>query len=666
MIRLNLARDRARVLTALGVDLPQYSPLQVLGIWLAATLPLAVVTWIGVPLLSRPSGLAAMKLYWVLVPAASLVQLGVVAWVVRREVAARSWHAVRRRLRLNLPLSPITAEPSRASLWRIVPWAVGLGAIGAATFVVYGFALLIPPLRGLVRALGGPESIMPIAFRVVSPRPEYSSPFDLVSPLFAGQWRWAVLILGVWAFAALAEELLFRGLLLPATRRAFGRWRGPVNGALFALYHVHRPWAIPFRAIEAVALVRPARFFSSTVMALGVRAGEGAVLAGLLAFAVLTPPLRPLQSSLELPYESWHPAPADLRRDAVTAVPSPTAAGAIDLRGRDLAALDMRYRPDVVDRVWFDDRTVWPSAERAPAGFDASRVMELGRNPGLGVRQLHAQGITGRSVGIGIVDRPLLTAHDEYKDRLDWYEELDTGLAGERAQMHGAAVASIAVGRTVGVAPGARLFYVGIGETGALRNLADVARGIQRLMEINWRLPEDRKIQVISLSIGWDVYTPGYDAVEAAVRQAAASGIFVISPNLARTYGIAFQGLGRPALADPDRVESYEPALFWSNAFDRGYRPTNVLLVPIDSRTTASPAGTREYAFYRAGGWSWATPYLAGVYALAVQVNPVVTPERFWSVALATGHTVMVVRNGTEIPLGPIIDPPARIAALGR
>jgi hypothetical protein len=301
-----------------------------------------------------------------------------------------------------------------------------------------------------------------------------------------------------------------------------------------------------------------------------------------------------------------------------------------------------------------------------PAGFDVPRVMDLGKNPGLGLRQLHEQGITGRGVGIGIVDRVLLTGHEEYKDRLDWYEEIDTGLAGERAQMHGSAVASIAVGRTVGAAPGARLFYVGVGESGAARNLADVARGIQRLLEVNWRLPPERKIQVISLSIGWDIVTPGYDAMEAAVRQAAASGIFVISPNLERTYGLRFQGLGRQVFADPDRVESYEPGLFWTDQFDRGVRPGDRLFVPMDARATASPTGTGEYVFYRVGGWSWCTPYLAGVYALALQVNPVVTPERFWAVALQTGRVIVVARNGAEAPLGPIIDPPRLIASLGR
>jgi membrane protease YdiL (CAAX protease family) len=666
MIRINVARDRVSVVTAFGVDLPQFSSLEVLGIWLAVTLPVALIAWVAVPLLVGPSGFAAFKLYWLLIPIAAIVQIALVAWFARNEDGSWTWKGVKRQLRLNLPLSPVTATPSPWRLWWVLPWALLLFVLTAAGLLAYALGWFARPAVASVGTIGLTGSVSRIAFGLVSPRPEYAGPLDLISPSFAGQWRWAAVILPVWIAGAIAEELLFRGLLLPRTRAAFGRWRGPVNGALYALYHVHQPWAIPLRALQSVTLVRPARLFASTVVSLGVRAAEGAVVAGLVLYAVLTPPLRPVPARVELPYRSWQPAPAESRRGAAGEMPAPDATGVVDLRGFDLSALDLREAALLVGRAWFDDRTVWPEAARMPAGFDVPRIMGLAKNPGLGVRGLHEQGITGRGVSIGMVDRVLLTGHDEYKDRLDWYEEIDTGLVGEPAQMHGAAVASLAVGRTVGVAPGARLFYVGVGESGAARNLADVARGIQRLLELNWRLPPERRMQIISLSVGWDSTMPGCDAIEDAVRRAAASGVFVISPNLERTYGFRFQGLGRQMLADPDRVESYEPGLFWADQLGRVVPGDNSLFVPMDSRAAASPTGTGEYAFYREGGWSWCTPYLAGLYALALQVNPVITPERFWGAALRTGHVIVVNRNGAEYPLGPVVDPPALIAALGR
>ncbi len=78
------------------------------------------------------------------------------------------------------------------------------------------------------------------------------------------------------------------------------------------------------------------------------------------------------------------------------------------------------------------------------------------------------------------------------------------------------------------------------------------------------------------------------------------------------------------------------------------------------------PDHGNEYAFFRSGGWSWSIPYIAGVYALACQVEPKITPERFWELALKTGRTIRLKHEGEDVPFGPIIDPPALIEAIGR
>ena len=213
------------------------------------------------------------------------------------------------------------------------------------------------------------------------------------------------------------------------------------------------------------------------------------------------------------------------------------------------------------------------------------------------------------------------------------------------------AVASIAVGATVGVAPEARLYFIGIGDNplGLLRRCSNLARGIWRLLEVNRRLPEGQKLRVISISNGWSPGTPGYNDVEAAVREARENGIFVVSSNLEETYGFRFHGLGRSELADPDQFQSYEPGLFWANEFYRGRRARNRLLIPMDSRTIASPTGNREYVFDRGGGWSWSIPYIAGVYALAAQVDPTIAPERFWATALKTGRAITLQHGSQEV-----------------
>jgi hypothetical protein len=135
----------------------------------------------------------------------------------------------------------------------------------------------------------------------------------------------------------------------------------------------------------------------------------------------------------------------------------------------------------------------------------------------------------------------------------------------------------------------------------------------------------------------------------------------VISSSLSQTDGLNFHGLGREPLADPDEFTSYEPGLWWQQQFYDQGPLSDVLLVPMDSRTTASPTGIEDYVFYREGGWSWSIPYLAGMYALAAQVNPDITPEKFWDAALKTGKTIPIQHDGKEYPFGIIPDPQALI-----
>jgi hypothetical protein len=348
----------------------------------------------------------------------------------------------------------------------------------------------------------------------------------------------------------------------------------------------------------------------------------------------------------------------------------------VDLRGGDVSNVDLQGRLTDLMHANFDDRTIWPA--NLPDGFDPQEMMNLGRNPGLRVRELHQRGIVGKGVGIGIIDQGLLVDHVEYRDRLRLYEEIHC--QDNAASMHGAAVSSIAVGKTVGVAPEADLYF--IAETHGTWSPGSpfkwdfhwLAKSIDRLLEINRTLPPDRKIRVISISVGWDPQRKGFEEANRAVERAKKENVFVISTSLERTHKLAFHGLGRDPLKDPDHVQSYGPGSWWREQFFKGTggwsydrlrnaeRPR--LMVPMDSRCIASPCGPEQYVFYANGGWSWSVPYLAGLYALACEVNPTVTPEEFWSIGLETGKTITIERDGKTYVFGKIVDPVALIDVL--
>jgi hypothetical protein len=164
--------------------------------------------------------------------------------------------------------------------------------------------------------------------------------------------------------------------------------------------------------------------------------------------------------------------------------------------------------------------------------------------------------------------------------------------------------------------------------------------------------------------VGWSPDQAGFDEITAAVKDAKAAGLLVVSSSLEETFGFKFHGLGRPPLADPDKFESYEPGIWWAKEFYAGSQFSDRLLVPMDSRTTASPGGAGEYVYYRHGGWSWSIPYIAGVYALAAQAKPTLTPDEFWLTAIKTGRTIELKHDDNAILLGPILDPAALIAVL--
>ena len=184
----------------------------------------------------------------------------------------------------------------------------------------------------------------------------------------------------------------------------------------------------------------------------------------ILSVIVLILALAAVALALEFPKIDHDPAPWDLHRGFLEAVPkydpANTSAWQVDLRGYNLARLDLRQAGAGLQHAVFDDKTIWPAPDRLPKDFDRARIVEVGKNPGLGIRSLQAKGITGRGVGLAIVDSPLLTEHQEYVERLRLYEEINVHRDTE-AHMHGCAVASVAVGKTVGVAPEADLYFIG-------------------------------------------------------------------------------------------------------------------------------------------------------------------------------------------------------------
>ena len=191
----------------------QYSLARILGIWAAAALPMAFLSWIVLPLVgpdfeSDPLGssvtrvlLLTLVLFWLFV--LSMI-------IVRQEEGDLAWGTVKRRLWLNGPRDPESGE-QRRKLWL---WLVP---------AIVGIALLDVVLAAGVDDIW--ESIFPFIAEPsgYSLGAVFDSP-EILDRLVGAWWFLALFLVNAILNTILGEEFLFRGVLLPRMDGVFGRW----------------------------------------------------------------------------------------------------------------------------------------------------------------------------------------------------------------------------------------------------------------------------------------------------------------------------------------------------------------------------------------------------------------------------------------------------------
>ena len=158
---------------------------------------------------------------------------------------------------------------------------------------------------------------------------------------------------------------------------------------------------------------------------------------------------------------------------------------------------------------------------------------------------------------------------------------------------------------------------------------------INEIIKYN-KTKDSKRIRVISISASPDTASNN-DAFREAHKKALDAGILVVTCS--RKF-LDYSNLTFVEGKDRDDPESYRPGRFC--------RPDNVLRVPISNKTIATHQGINVYKYERGGGMSWAAPYLAGLAALAFQVNPDLQP-----------HTIVeqLVKTATHTKAGPVVNP---------
>lgn len=313
-----------------------------------------------------------------------------------------------------------------------------------------------------------------------------------------------------------------------------------------------------------------------------------------------------------------------------------------DVRDKDLAKLS--FAPRVAATLTFNQATVWPANMPMSGRFAPASLIEAGKNPGLGVCNLHRQGITGKGVNVAIIDQPMYQDHPEFAGKIAAY--FDTGCQSQTS-MHGPAVTSLLVGQTCGTAPEAKVYYAAVPSW--KKDTAYYAQALNWIIEQNNALPEGQKIRVVSVSAdpsGNDtLYTRNTEQWDEACRRAEAAGIMVLDCTNHRCFI-------HVCCYDPNLPEA--PARC-TPGYPHANTPVrmNCILAPVSLRTTAEQQTKNSYTYiyWGEGGHSWSIPYVAGVLAMGWQINPNATPQQMRELLFRSAVTT---RSGAKIinPVG--------------
>lgn len=325
-----------------------------------------------------------------------------------------------------------------------------------------------------------------------------------------------------------------------------------------------------------------------------------------------------------------------------------------DLMGYDLSNLVLNDKlPELLYSV-FDSTTIWP--KKMPKEFVPADVIERGKNPGLQVRKLHKKGLTGKGISIGVIDGVILTEHKEFKDSLVYYNHVGPETTDEtiayKERFHGNAVASLLAGKSVGVSPGVKLYYISASSRSKDNQVTYeyYTQAINKLLDLNKHLADTDKIRAISIS--WGLGEEGIlfsEEARKAVKRAVDENVLIFFPGMGSYIPINFcSGADRNPLKDPDNPSSYSLGT-WEKVDYNGHK--DGILFPMDSRSFASQTGVSDYTWQRQGGWSWVMPYMTGLYAICLQINSSLTIKEFSDALLATSDTITVDNLGSKVPV---------------
>ena len=244
---------------------------------------------------------------------------------------------------------------------------------------------------------------------------------------------------------------------------------------------------------------------------------------------------------------------------------------------------------------------------------------------------------TGEGVVIAIIDTGVDLDHPDLKDKLEsGYDFVDDDRRPDDENGHGTHVAGIAAASTdngigvSGAAPDARIMPIRVLDAEGLGDGETIAEAI--------RWATDNGADVINMSLGGSSDLLGRlfknGPSNAAIEEAVAEGVVVVAAAGNDSTFIQSYRRGVPVIVVNASNELDTPAGFSNFGDPRAITAPGAWILstaPTDA-TTIWPDGSAGYE--RISGTSMATPYVAGVVALLVEMG--LSPQEIWDVLVET------------------------------
>ncbi len=286
----------------------------------------------------------------------------------------------------------------------------------------------------------------------------------------------------------------------------------------------------------------------------------------------------------------------------------------------------------------------------------------------IGSDKLNAQGINGEGVTVAVLDTGVDLDHSTFNAG-----QVNTGLSksfvffefdAEDGNGHGTHCATTIAGQGVGVAIKAEIIAGKVLSSSGSGSLSGIVQGIEHAT---------KHADIASMSLG-GTDNGSVNDMERAVRKGVDAGVvFVIAagnsgPNsfTIGTPGCEPKAITVGALADVDGNhtsggQSHDIARFSSRGADSTH---NANKPDVTAPGVNIFAGWKNGQFNTISGTSMATPHVAGVVALMLQVNPNLTPAEVKSILQDTCKAPIVPQNDTKNVYGAgLVDAEAAVAA---